>query len=237
MCHQHADVVQQRDEAHAEGVEQAVQQQDAGEQCDGVDGCRRQAELQLEQCVQEERRAEVDACGDRDLAQEVEPAGEPGPRRSVARRELGRPVVESARGRIARAHLGHREPDEQRHHADQRPAPDDQGRPTGVHAVAVQRQAPRENRDDGERDGEVRERRQMARELLRVAELVQPLGVRLAARPVRGLAHRPRHPLRRCTLAAPSSRGQRASPARRVLSPNDRHCARTDAWLSRDGRR
>ncbi len=146
----HADVVQQRDQPDAELVQQAVHQQD-----DGVDQDRHPvrgapAPLQGSERVDEERRAEVDARRHCHLAEEVEPAGEPGPGRSVPRRQLGRPVVQAAGGREAGAHLRHSQADEQGHDADEGPAPDDDGGAAGRHAEAVQGQAAGQDRDDRE---------------------------------------------------------------------------------------
>jgi hypothetical protein len=170
-----ADVVEQRDQADAEGVQQAVEQQDEPEQQDGVPRPGVEPELHLEEGVEEERRAEVDAGGDRHLAEEVEPAGEPRPGGRVARRQLGRPVVQPAGGREARADLGHRQPDDDDHDPDDRPAPHDDGRAAGVHAEPVEGQAAAQDRNDRERDGEVREARHAPAQLLGVAQLVQPL--------------------------------------------------------------
>ena len=170
-----ADVVQQRDQPDAELVQQAVHEQHApvDDHGDPVVGGR--AEHQVQPGVDEERGAEVDPGRDRDLAQEVEPAGEPGPGRPVARRQLGRPVVQPARGREAGADLGHGQPDHQGHHADERPAPDDGDRSAGDHPVAVQRHAAGQDRDDRERHGEVRESGHPPAQFLRVAHLVQAL--------------------------------------------------------------
>jgi hypothetical protein len=99
----HADVVQLSHQAHAERVEQPVGHQDQPEQEDRVARGGIEAPLQVEQCVEEERRPDVDARGHGHLAEEVEPPGEPRPRRPVAGRELGRPVVQPPGGRAAGA--------------------------------------------------------------------------------------------------------------------------------------
>ena len=76
----HADVVQQRDQPDAELVQQAVHEQhDRVDQRPCTQAPRSKSERQVEERVDEERGAEVDARGHRDLAEEVEPAGEPGP--------------------------------------------------------------------------------------------------------------------------------------------------------------
>ncbi len=169
----HADVVQPGDQLDAELVQHAMQPEDDREDEDRFPVPEAEAELQVQERVDEERGAEVDPGGHRDLADEVEPAGEPGPGRAVLRRELGRPVVQAARGRVAGANLGHGQADQQRHHADAEPAPDDDRRAAEIHAEVEQGQAAGQDRDDGERDGEVREARHPPDEFLGVAELVQ----------------------------------------------------------------
>ncbi len=168
-----ADVVQLGHDAHAELVERAVQDQDRGEQQDRVPRPRVEAPLQVEQGVEEERRAEVDARRHRHLAQEVEPAGEPRPGGGVVLGQLGRPVVQAAGRREAGADFGHGQADQQRHHPDERPAPGDQRGAAGVHPGSVEGQAAGQDRDDRERDGEVREAGHVPAKFLRVAHLVQ----------------------------------------------------------------
>jgi hypothetical protein len=167
-------VVEQGHDLDAAHVQQGMDQQGDAEQQHRVAGSRGETELQVQEGVQELGEAEVDARGDGDLAEEVEPAGEPGPRRAVVLGQLRRPVVEAARGRIAGAHLRHAEADGESEQADDRPAPHHDGRAAGVHAEAVQGHAAGEDADDREGDREVRERRHAALEFLRVAELVQP---------------------------------------------------------------
>ena len=170
-----AHVVQQRDQPDAELVQQAVHKQHARVDDDGDPVVGRRAEHQVQPRVDEERRAEVNARGDRDLAEEVEPPGEPRPRRGVVLGQLGGPVVQAAGGGVAGAHFGHGQADHQGHHADERPAPDDGDRAADDHPVAVQRQAAGEDRNDGERDGEVGESRHAPAQLLGVAHLVEAL--------------------------------------------------------------
>src|ERR1022692_204953 len=62
---------------------------------------------------------------------------------------------------------------EQRHAPDAEPAPDDDRRTAEVHAEVEQSQAARQDRDDGERDGEVRESRHPPHEFLGIAQPVQ----------------------------------------------------------------
>ena len=64
----------------------------AGEEQDRVAGGDREVELQVQVRAEERRGAEVDARGHRDLAEHVEPAGEPGPgRRPYAAGRVGAP--------------------------------------------------------------------------------------------------------------------------------------------------
>src|SRR3954465_12521447 len=120
-----------------------------------------------------------------------EPAGEPRPCGGVAPGQLGRPVVQAARRREARADLCHRQTDEQRHEPDEGPAPDDDHGAAGVQPVPVQGQAARQDGDDREGDGEVGEPGHVPGQLLRVAQLVQSRRVAVLLRdvgPGRGLS-------------------------------------------------
>ena len=109
---------------------------------------------------------------DRDQPEQVEPAREPRPDRAA---ELVRPPVGAAGGRVGRGHLGHAEGDGQDDQADDRPAPGDGDRAAEVPRLRVGREAPREDRDDRERDREVREPRPTAGQLLLVTELRESL--------------------------------------------------------------
>ena len=120
----------------------------------------------------EGREPVADRGRDRDLADQVEPAGEPAPGRAA---ELRRPVVEAAGGRVGRGDLGHRERDDRAHEADEQPAPRDGDRAALLEGDVVRGQAAREDRDDREADREVLEPAHRAEELLRVAELVEDL--------------------------------------------------------------
>ena len=122
--------------------------------------------------VHERGAAVVDRGGDRDEADEVEPAGEPAPRRAA---ELGRPPVDAAGRRVGRDELGHAEADDQDRDRDQRPAPGDRDRAAVVPRLAVGREAPGQDRDDRERDREVLKAAPAAVELLLVAQLGEPL--------------------------------------------------------------
>ena len=94
---------------------------------------------QLKQRVGEDRRAVVDPGGDRDLADQVEPAGEPTPHRAA---HLGRPVVQTPGGRVLRRDLGHPEPDDDHEYRDHRPAVGLHDRAAVVQAGSVERQRP-----------------------------------------------------------------------------------------------
>ncbi len=170
----HADVGEQGDDPDPEGVQQSVDDQDRGKEVDRVTVRERPSRRDVEQEVEEESEAEVDAGGDGHLAQEIEPAGEPGPHRTaVALGQLGRPVVQAAGGRVRRTDLGHAQPHHEGHTSDEDPAPDHLDRSAGVHPEGVQRQTSRQDRDDGEGHGEVGEAAHPSPELLRVTEPVQ----------------------------------------------------------------
>ena len=180
----HADVVEERDQANAERVQQAVKDQHDGVDLDQDDLGGDDVERHVQEPAEDGGESEVDAGRDRDLAEHVEPSREPRPRGSVALRELRRPVVQTAGRRVARAHLAHRERDERDHEADERPPVGRVDRATDRHPEPEQGEAPRQDRDDRERDGEVREPAHPAFELLRVAELVESfdVGLRCPAR-------------------------------------------------------
>ncbi len=133
----------------------------------------RESGRQAEEGSEERGETEVDPGGDGDLAEQVEPSGEPAPCPGVARRQLGGPVVEPARRRVAGADLCHPEPDDGGHDTDDDPAPHHVHGLAGRHAVAVEGEAPGEDRDDGEGHGEVGEATHAALELLGVAEGVE----------------------------------------------------------------
>ena len=128
---------------------------------------------QVEEHGEEGGEAVVDAGRDGHLSEQVEPTGEPAPRAGVVLRQLGRPVVEATGGRIGRGDLRHAEADNGRHDADDDPAPDDVDRAAVGHAEVVERQAARQDRNDGEGHGEVGEPAHSPAELLGIAECVQ----------------------------------------------------------------
>ena len=180
------DVVEQGHQSDAVGVQQALREEDDGQEADGVP--RRQPVGLVGPLRQEGRdrvgAAETDAGRHGDLPQQVEPAGEPRPDRgAVAGRALGRPVVQAAGRRVGRADLAHREADEDHDHADEQPAPVHDRRAAVEQAELVDGQAARQDRDDREGDGEVAEAAHAAVELLGVAELVESLSVSVHRRP------------------------------------------------------
>ena len=132
----------------------------------------RVVEPEVDQRRREDRQPVADGGGDGDLADEVEPAGEPAPGGAS---ELRRPVVEAAGGRERRCDLGHRQRDERRHETDEQPAPGDRDRAAVVEGDVVGGETSREDRDDREADREVLEPTHPAKQLLRVAELVEDL--------------------------------------------------------------
>ena len=164
------DVVDLRQEARAEHVDEPVQGDDHGVGEEDVALRERVVEPQVHERRDERRRPEVDRRSDGDLADEVEPAGEPAPPGTAQAR---RPVVEAAGRRIGRGDLAHRERDEDAEAADEQPAPRDRDRPTPADGDVVRRQAAGQDGDDGERDGEVREAAPAAQKLLGVAEAVE----------------------------------------------------------------
>ena len=134
-------------------------------------------EPQVEQGRGERGGAVVDGGGHRDLADEVEPTGEPAPRRAA---QLGRPEVEGAGRRHRRGDLTHRHRDEDRERADEQPAPRDRDRSAVVERDEVRGQTAGQDRDDGERDGEVGEPAHLAVQHLGIAQAMQQRLVRMS---------------------------------------------------------
>ncbi len=172
-----ADVRKEGDDPYPEAVEEPMGDEHAGVDGQYPAGGVGEVRRQVQEDGEEGGEPEVDAGGDGDLAQQVEPAREPAPGGGVVLGQLGRPVVEAAGGRVGRCDLGHAEPDDRRKDADDDPAPhDDHGAAVG-HAEVVEGEAPRQNRDDRERHREVGEAAHPPAELLRVAQLVELGGV------------------------------------------------------------
>ncbi len=174
-------VRQEGDHPHSEGVEQAVDDEDAGVDDENPAARVLEAEHHVEKGREEEGEPVVDAGRDGHLAEEVEPAGEPAPRAGVLLGQFGGPVVQAAGGRIGGGDLGHPEADDGREEPDDDPAPDDVDRAAFFHPEVEERQAARQHRDDREGDGEVGEAAHPAVELLGVAKLVELCYVRINA--------------------------------------------------------
>ena len=116
------------------------------------------------------RQAVSDRRGHRDLTDEVEPTCRPAPAGAA---HLGRPVVKPAGGRVGRRDLCHRKRDDRRHETHEEPAVCNCHRAAALERNPVRGQAPGEDRDDREGDGEVPEPAHSAEELLRIAESVE----------------------------------------------------------------
>ena len=83
-------------------------------------GCGRdRREPGMQQHVNRDGSAIVDAGGDPELADQVEPAGEPAPAGAA---KLGSPVVQAAGCRIGRGQFGHAQRDDDHEDGDERPA-------------------------------------------------------------------------------------------------------------------
>jgi hypothetical protein len=117
-----------------------------------------------------DRAAVVDRGGDRDLAEEVEPADPPGPLPLVPPGQARGPVVEAPGRRVDRTDLGHGHRDQEHEQPDDHPAGGHDQRATVVHREVVRRDAAGQDRDDRERDCEVAEPRHAPLQLLLVAE-------------------------------------------------------------------
>src|ERR1019366_7108779 len=97
--------------------------------------------------------------------------------RPVLAAELRRPVVETTGRRVARADFRHREADDDDHDSDERPADVHVDRAAVEHGDAVRGQAPRQDRDDRERDSEVGEAPHPPQQFLGVPEPMESLGI------------------------------------------------------------
>ena len=142
-------------------------------------GMKRPRPEQVQQRVGEDRGAVVDSGRDRDLPDEVEPAGEPAPHRAA---HLRGPVVETARSRVFRRDLGHAERDDDHEAGHDRPAVRLLDGASVVQARRVERERPGQDRDDRERDREVREAAHPPPQLLGIAESVEDPPVFLVRR-------------------------------------------------------
>jgi hypothetical protein len=181
----HRDVVEQREQGVGEDVDDRVQEEDDQEQHElvvedrrgirrrEVDAADRHA-VDAEHGVEEDRRAVADAGDDADQADHVEPAGKPAPAGAA---KLCRPPVGTTGRREGRSELGHREPHQQDEPAEDRPAERNPRWTAGGPGEREVREDAGEDRDDRERDREVREPAPGADELLSVAELRQSLDV------------------------------------------------------------
>ena len=171
------DAVDQREHVRSPHVDDRVDRQDQREEeedlAEDVDFV---AEVDPEQVdfveaeddVEEGRAGVVDGGQDGDQADQVEPAGEPGPDRPA---EATRPPVDAAGRRVGGDQLGHAEADDQDRDRDQRPADRDRDRAAVVPGLAVGGEATGEDRDDRERDREVGEPTPSPVQRLFVAEL------------------------------------------------------------------
>ena len=118
----------------------------------------------------------VDRGDDAHEPDQVEPTGEPAPDGAA---ELSGPPVDAAGGRVLRHEFGHAQRDDQNRAGDDRPAPRDRDRAAVVPRLAIGREATRQDRDDRERDREVLESAPAPVQLLLVAQLGEPLLVRI----------------------------------------------------------
>ena len=182
-----------RQQDHDEDGEDLLERDRVGEVQDQVEA------PEVEQGRGELGAEPVDRGHDGDQPEQVEPAREPRPDRAA---ELVRPPVGTAGGRIGRGHLRHAEGDGQDDQADDRPAPGDRDRSAEVPRLRVGREAPGQDRDDRERDREVRELGPAAGQLLLVAQLGEALLVAVDA----SAAFRHPYPPRVRAPVAPSHR-------------------------------
>ena len=174
----HADVVEGRDELNPERIDQTMEEEDqrVGEQ-DPSSRDQVAVDVGADEEVDRGRKAEVDARGDGHLTDEVEPAGEPTPRRRVPLGKFRGPVIQAARGRVRRTDLRHREADEQRERTHDDPAERHRLGAAGEQREVEGGDPAGQDRDDREADREVGEPTHAAFQLLGVAQLVKPISV------------------------------------------------------------
>src|SRR5205085_327062 len=236
------DVVEETEQLVGEDVHQRVERQDDHEQqerlaqdvlgvgevdADHVDA------VEAEQGVQEARRAVPHRGHDAEQPGDVEPAGEPAP--TLAAQARGPPVGPAGSGE-GRGELGHREGDHEDEEADDRPADRDGDRAAGVPSLAEARERPGEDRDDRERDREVREAAPRPRELLLVAQLRETLlvanGVLISLCHVPSLSAgggRARHGPVRASVSGSSDRTQPRRPGSATRTTTSSPARSTDA--------
>ena len=132
-------------------------------------------EQEAEREVEEGGAAVGDRGDDGEQADQVEPAGVVA---GLGAAELGGPPVDAARGRVGGDQLGQAEADAEHEGGQDRPAPGDGRRAAAVPAAREGGEAPGQDGDDGEADGEVGEAGPGAVQLLLVAHLGEVLLVR-----------------------------------------------------------
>ena len=155
------DAVQPRDEADRHDVRERVTGEDARE--DDVRSLHRNAERRDRGlCARQ-----IDRGHDRHLTDEVHHRREPTRARAAEER---RPVIERTCGGERARELRHRQRDEHRSGADERPSEPEPRWPSAPQARRVRRKDSGEHADDRKAQREARESSHRAKELLRVAE-------------------------------------------------------------------
>ena len=184
------DAVDQREQVRAADVDRGVESEDQREEEEDLaEDVRFVAEVdpedvhfvEAEDDVEEGGAGVVDRGDHGDQADQVEPAGEPGPDRAA---EPSRPPVDAAGSRVGGDQLRHAEADDQDRDRDQRPADRDRDRAAVVPGLTVGGEAAGQDRDDRERDREVGEPAPSAVQRLFVAEFRESLFVAAGGRNV-----------------------------------------------------
>ena len=116
------------------------------------------------------RRGDVYSGSDGDLADHVEPRGDPGP---AAATESVRPIIQPASGGVRRSKFGHARGDAQGEQAHNRPADGIDNWPGKFEPITVEQDCARQHRDDREGDREIGETAHLAEQLLSIAELAK----------------------------------------------------------------
>src|SRR6266567_7714731 len=133
----------------------------------------------MQQQVNGDGSAISDTCGDRDLADQIKPAGIPSPGRPTTppKTKLGGPVIEASGGRECRGQFSHAQSNNDHEDSDERPA-NRGGRIADCRRNQVKEgDTPTKDRDDGERDREVGEAAHRTEQFLRIAETMQAFNV------------------------------------------------------------
>ena len=157
-------------------VEQRLQDGDHRNEGHNVTRIHRHANEATEGALEEERGTDIDGAENRNETQQVEPRRQP-PGEPVA--ENGGPVIKPARRRESRGDLRHGQREGSRDGATHEPTNTRTSTTDGGNGLREAVNAARQDADDGERDGKVRELAHAAFKFLSITHAVEDFHVRL----------------------------------------------------------